>query len=83
APQALALLESYEIVYAGAAPDEDTLVRLCEQHQPVAIIVRYGKVPARVMDASAKLRVVAKHGAGIDTIDVKAAEARGIAVKAA
>jgi D-3-phosphoglycerate dehydrogenase len=58
-------------------------VALCEQHQPVAIIVRYGKIPARVMDASKNLRVISKHGAGIDTIDSAAAAARGIAVKAA
>jgi len=83
APQALELLRKFQIVYAGKAPDEDDLVRLAEQHQPVAIIVRYGRVPARVMDASRNLRVIAKHGAGIDTIDVEAAKERGIAVRAA
>lgn len=83
APQAVALLEGFEIVYAGKTPDEDSLVALCEQHQPVAIVVRYGKIPARVMDASPKLRVISKHGSGIDTIDSNAATARGIAVKAA
>ena len=83
APQALALLADYEVVYAGKTPDEDSLAALCEQHQPVAIIVRYGKIPARVMDASRALRVISKHGSGTDTIDSKAAAARGIAVKAA
>ena len=83
APQALALLTDFEVVYAGKTPDEDSIAALCEKHQPVAIIVRYGKIPARVMDASRALRVISKHGAGIDTIDSKAAAARGIAVKAA
>lgn len=83
APQALGLLGGYEIVFAGKSPDEDTLAGLCEAHQPVAIIVRYGRIPARVMDASKALRVISKHGTGIDTIDAKAAAARGIAVKAA
>jgi D-3-phosphoglycerate dehydrogenase len=83
APQALALLADFEVVYAGKTPDEDALVVLCEKHQPVAIIVRYGRIPARVMDASRSLKVIAKHGAGIDTIDSKAAAVRGIAVKAA
>ena len=83
APQALALLQGFDVVYTSKAPTEDELVRLTEQHQPVAIIVRYGRVPGRVMDASRNLRVISKHGAGIDTIDVEAAKARGIAVRAA
>lgn len=83
APEALSLLHDFDVVYAGKAPDENALVALSEQHQPVAIIVRYGRIPGRVMDASRQLRVISKHGAGIDTIDVEAAKARGIAVRAA
>lgn len=83
APQALELLQEFEMIFAGKTPDEDSLVRLCERTQPVAIIVRYGAISARIMDASKKLRVISKHGVGIDTIDVKAALERGIVVKAA
>lgn len=83
APQAVDLLSSFELVYAGKAPDEDRLVELARQHQPVAIIARYGKITERVIAASEKLRVVSKHGTGIDTIDSEAAGQRGIAVKAA
>ncbi len=83
APQALALLEGFDIVYAGKAPTKDDLVALCRQHDPVAIIVRYGAVGAEVMDAAPSLRVVSKHGSGTDTIDKVAAQARGIAVRAA
>ncbi len=83
APQALALLADYDIVYAGKTPTEDEVVALCRRHNPVAIIVRYSKVGAAAMDAAPSLKVISKHGSGTDTIDKAAAQARGIEVVAA
>ena len=83
APQALALLGDYEVVFAGRTPTEDDIVALCERHDPVAIIVRYSKVGAAAIDAAPSLKVVSKHGSGTDTIDKVAAKARGIEVVAA
>lgn len=83
APQALALLGDYEIVFAGKTPTEDDIVALCRRHDPVAIIVRYSKVGAAAMDAAPSLKVISKHGSGTDTIDKVAAQARGIQVVAA
>nr|WP_180319308.1 NAD(P)-dependent oxidoreductase [Delftia acidovorans] len=83
AQQALELLARHDIVYAGKTPTEEDLVALCRAHDPVAIIVRYGKVGAAVMDAAPSLRVISKHGSGTDTIDKAAAAERGIAVVAA
>lgn len=83
APQALALLQGHDVVYAGKAPTEEDLVALCRRHDPAAIIVRYGKVGAAVMDAAPSLKVISKHGSGTDTIDKAAAGARGIEVVAA
>ncbi len=83
APQALALLTDYDIVYAGKTPTEDDIVALCRRHDPVAIIVRYSKVGAQAMDAAPSLKVISKHGSGTDTIDKVAAKARGIEVVAA
>lgn len=83
APQALEVLQGYEVIYAGKTPTEADLIALCKAHDPVAIIVRYGKVGAAVMDASPSLKVISKHGSGTDTIDKTAAQARGIEVVAA
>ncbi|MBC5767871.1 hydroxyacid dehydrogenase [Ramlibacter albus] len=83
ASQALELLKDFEVVYAGKTPQEADLIALCKQHDPVGMIVRYGKVPGSVMDAAPSLRVISKHGSGTDTIDKEAAKARGIEVRAA
>jgi len=83
APQAVALLGDYEIIYAGKAPQAVDLVALAKQYNPVAIIVRYGGVTSEIMDAAPALKVISKHGSGTDTIDKHAAAARGIEVTAA
>ncbi len=83
AQPALELLDDFEVVYAGKAPTEADIVGLCAKHDPVAMIVRYGKVGAAAMDAAPSLKVISKHGSGTDTIDKAAAAGRGIRVVAA
>lgn len=83
APQALALLGDFEVVYAGKTPQVADIEGLAKRHNPVAIIVRYSSVTAEVMDAAPALKVISKHGSGTDTIDKVAAAARGIEVTAA
>lgn len=83
AQQALDLLTGYEIVYAGKTLTEEDMVALCKRHDPVGIIVRYGKVSASIMDVAPSLKVISKHGSGTDTIDKVAAKERGIEVVAA
>jgi D-3-phosphoglycerate dehydrogenase len=83
AQPALDLLKGLEVIYAGKMPTEEEMVGLCKKYDPVAIIVRYGAVGAKVIDAAPSLRVISKHGSGTDTIDKNAAQARGIEVRAA
>ncbi|MEK8033999.1 NAD(P)-dependent oxidoreductase [Ideonella sp. DXS29W] len=83
APQAMALLNGCELVFAGASPTEDDVVALCGRHDPAGIIVRYSKVGEAAMLAAPSLKVISKHGSGVDTIDQAAARARGIKVVAA
>jgi len=83
AAPAVALLDQFDIVFAGKTPDQASLIALCRQHQPVAIIARYGRIDAAVIEASTRLRVISKHGSGTDTIDRQAAARKNIAVVAA
>jgi len=54
---------------------------LAEVTDADALIVALEKIDEEVLNAAKKLKVIAKHGAGTDNIDVTAAEKRGIAVK--
>jgi len=83
APAALALLQDFDVVYAGKTPQLADVEALARRHNPVGIIVRYSGVNAAVMDAAPALKVISKHGSGTDTIDQVAAAERGIAVTAA
>jgi D-3-phosphoglycerate dehydrogenase / 2-oxoglutarate reductase len=83
APQALALLQGYDVIYAGKTPTDEDIVALCQRYDPAAIVVRYGKINAAAIAAAPSLRVISKHGSGTDTIDREAARSRGVEVRAA
>jgi len=44
------------------------------------ILVQYAQITAEVMDALPELRAIGRYGVGVDSVDVDAATARGIAV---
>lgn len=60
--------------------DEASLIAAVQESGAEAILSRMGRVSAAVMAAAPALRVIAKHGAGVDNIDLAAAAERGIPV---
>jgi D-3-phosphoglycerate dehydrogenase len=62
-------------------PSEAELLGAIAEHRPVAILHRQGMINGTVLDAALPaLRVVARHGVGVDGIDLAAAAKRGITV---
>jgi len=45
-----------------------------------AMLVQYARITAEVMDALPHLRAIGRYGVGVDSVDINAATARGIAV---
>ncbi len=62
----------------GRPLKEDELARILPSYD--VIIVGTDETTRKAMESSSRLKVVAKHGAGLDNIDLKAATERGIIV---
>ncbi|MFP5076108.1 hydroxyacid dehydrogenase [Rhizobium sp. YIM 134829] len=69
-----------DVIYAPAYATSDDLASLAREREVDAILVRQGQISRSVIEASPRLRVVAKHGSGVDNIDLSAASARGVPV---
>ncbi|HJR91486.1 MAG TPA: NAD(P)-dependent oxidoreductase [Acidimicrobiia bacterium] len=75
----LALLEEHFDVDVRTGMSEDELVAVIPDYE--GVVVRSAtKITARVLDRAERLKVIARAGAGLDTIDVAAAVDRGIEV---
>lgn len=82
AAPAVELLEraGCRIHYMEPFPSADAVTELTRAVQADAILTRQGPVNAAAMAASPRLKVVARHGVGIDDVDLAAAAERGIVV---
>lgn len=68
-----------EIIVAGGR-SEDVFIKEIRENQVDAIMCRTEIVTPAMMDASPNLKVIAKHGVGLDNIDVEYATKKGVQV---
>ncbi len=82
APEAEAVLTDagYAPIYLPPYTEGDGLLQIARDARPVGILVRMGRIDDALFAAAPQLRVLSKHGVGVDNIDVDAASARNIAV---
>jgi len=81
AQEALEILsKKCQVQFAGPYPQPAVLAEKLRQERAHALIFRTGKAPAEVIEASPNLKVIAKHGIGVDNIDVLTATALKIPV---
>lgn len=69
-----------EPIFAPAYSTSDDLAAMARDHEVDAILVRQGSIDRSVIGASPRLKVIAKHGSGVDNIDLAAATEVGVPV---
>jgi D-3-phosphoglycerate dehydrogenase len=75
---ALALPEGFEVDYLPKITPEEVLQRVAEYD--VVVVRSRTKIDSAVIDRAAKLKLIARPGTGLDNIDLRAANAKGIEV---
>jgi D-3-phosphoglycerate dehydrogenase len=72
------ILRAEAATAVASDPSDATVIR--EGKDAAALVVRLTKVSASLMDRLPGLKIIGRHGIGVDTIDVEAATLRGILV---
>lgn len=70
------------IIYECGTPKDtsEEIAAKLRDFDPDGLIVRQGKITKAVLDSAENLKVICKHGVGVDNIDVDAATDKGIPV---
>ncbi len=79
----LAAAQGVRIIPTTPYLPAEELEAIIRAEQPDAIVVRQGSLTRAMIEASANLKVIAKHGVGYNTIDIQAAAERCIPVSIA
>lgn len=74
----VAVFDERFVVKVAADPSEPTVIHAIEGVE--GVIVRTAPFTRRVIEAAHSLKVIARHGVGVDNIDIVAATERGILV---
>lgn len=67
----------HTIIMGRGFETEDVLADM-KEHQPDAMIVRITPITREVIESNPNLRVIVRHGAGFDALDVKACHDNGV-----
>lgn len=70
----------YEAVHTPPYADSAVISEYLKSSGAVGIVSRMGRIDESVMEGAPQLRVISKHGVGVDNIDLEAAARRGIPV---
>ncbi len=82
APAAVEILQraGCTVHYMPPYPQAPDIIALCQKVGARAILCRQGRVDATVFAALPGLRIVARHGVGVDEVDIDAARRHGVLV---
>nr|WP_289706470.1 hypothetical protein [Enterocloster clostridioformis] len=72
------LLDAGHTLIRGRGFETEDVLADMKEHRPDAMIVRITPITREVIEANANLKVVVRHGAGFDALDVKACHDNGV-----
>jgi D-3-phosphoglycerate dehydrogenase len=73
------LEENIEEVILASDPSEETLMSLMDE-SVIGIVVRHNKLTKNILDKAPNLKVISRHGIGVELIDLEEATSRHIPV---